>query len=283
MTLTNFIPELWSARLQASLRSTLRFAQPGIINRDYEGDIREAGDTVHINSLGSVTINNYARNTDILPPQELEDASAMLTVDQQKYFHFQIDDLDAAQMRTSVMQGAMNEASYRLALVTDAYVAAMMVAGASPANAIGSDATPVAPTALTAYELLVDLSVRLDEALIPDMDRFAIIPPWFIGLLRKDDRFTHATAAGDSMIRNGRVGDVAGLNLVVSTNVPNTAGTKYKILAGTSAATTFADVVNKVEAYRPERRFADAVKGLHLYGAKVIRPEALAVMTVNRA
>lgn len=281
MSLNNFIPEIWSARLMASLKHTLRYAQPGVMNRDYEGEIREVGDTVHINSIGAVTVNNYARNTDILAPQELQDASATLQIDQQKYFHFQVDDLDKAQMKPDVMQAAMDEASYALASVADAYVAAMAVAGASTANAIGTDGAPVEPTASTAYEYLVDLGVKLDEAKIPDAGRFVIIPPWYKGLLLKDDRFTHATAQGDALIRNGVVGNVSGIQIIESTNVPNTAGTAYKILAGTSAGLTFAEQVNKVEAYRPERRFADAVKGLHLYGAKVIRPEALAVMTAN--
>lgn len=283
MALNSFIPEIWSARLIQSLKANLVYAQPGVMNRDYEGEISQAGDTVHINSIGAVTVNNYARNTDMLAPQELEDAQAILTVDQQKYFHFQVDDVDKAQMKPSIMDAAMNEAAYALASVADAFVAAKAVAGASAANSIGSDGSPIIPTALTAYEYLVDLGVKLDEAKIPSMGRFVIIPPWYKGLLLKDDRFTHATAAGDALIRNGVIGQVSGLNVIESTNVPNTGGALYKILCGTQMATTYAEQINKVEAYRPEKRFADAVKGLHVYGAKVVRPEALAVMTVSKS
>ena len=281
MSLTSFIPEIWSAKLMQALEAQLRYAQPGVMNRDYEGEIRNVGDTVHINSIGPITINDYVRNTDMANPQELQDASATLQITQQKSFNFQVDDLDAAQMKVSVMSEAMRRAAYGLASVADAYVGAMAVAGASPANAIGSDGAPVTPTAATAYDYLIDLSVKLDNALIPEEGRYVIIPPWYRGLLAKDDRFTHATATGDSIIRNGRVGTVAGFDIVISTNVPNTANTKYKILAGTNWGVTYAEQVNKVEGYRPEKRFADAVKGLHMYGAKVIRPEALAVMTAN--
>lgn len=106
---------------------------------------------------------------------------------------------------------------------------------------------------------------------------------WFYGLLLKDDRFVKYTPSADQVLRTGQVGQAAGFEIFISNNVPNTTGTKYKILCGHPMAITFADQIDKVEAYRPERRFADAVKGLHVYGAKVIRPEALVVVTANKA
>jgi hypothetical protein len=284
MALDNFIPEIWSARLIRALRSDLVYGQPGIINRDYEGEIQNAGDTVHIMGIGSVTVNNYTKNSDILPPQELQDTAATLVIDQAKYFNFQVDDVDRAQMQTSVMDAAMDEASFALSNVADAFVAARMVAGVPAGQVIGTEGAPIAMTASTAYEQIVNLKVKLNEANIPRAGRFVIVPPWYVGLLEKDDRFVKgASNPSDSVLRNGFSGMVSGVMVLESNNVPNTADTAYKIVAGTSMAFTYAQQIRKVEAYRPQSRFADAVKGLHLYGGRVIRPEALAMLIANRS
>lgn len=88
--------------------------------------------------------------------------------------------------------------------------------------------------------------------------------------------------AADTRAVNGRAGRAAGFDILVSNNVSFLTGpTEFKVVAGTSLATTYAEQISKVEAYRPERRFADAVKGLHLYGAKVVRPEALALLVAD--
>ena len=281
MSLDNFIPEVWSNRLLLSLKKRLVYGQTGVVNRDYEGDIREAGDTVRINSIGPVTVNNYTKNSDILAPQELEDAQAVLQITQQKYFNFQVDDIDQAQQRPQVMDAAMNEAAYALSLVADSYIAAKYT---EAAWAIGNDGTPeTLSTAAEAYELMVDMGVKLDEANVDAAGRWAIVPPWFMGTLAKDARFVaNGTPENMSNIRNGVSGTIAGFTVMTSNNVPNTAGTLYKLLFGVSGAITFAEQIRKVEGYRPEKRFADAMKGLHLYGAKVIRPEMLGVVTINR-
>ena len=109
-----------------------------------------------------------------------------------------------------------------------------------------------------------------------------IVPPWFYGRLLKEDRFVSTEKAGTSAgLRNGQVGMVDNFTILRSHNVPNTASTKYKILFGTAQGITFANQINKVEAFRPEKRFADAVKGLNTYGAKVTRPQCVGVMTCN--
>ncbi|MDO6355118.1 P22 phage major capsid protein family protein [Caloramator sp. CAR-1] len=281
MSLNNFIPQIWSARLLENLRKNLVFGQAGVVNRDYEGEIRAYGDTVKINSIGPVTVADYTKNTDINPPETLSDAQRTLVIDQAKYFNFLIDDIDAAQQNPKVMDAAMAEAAYALADKADQYLASMYVYAGST---IGNDTTPIIPTASTAYEYLVDAAIKLDENNIPRSNRWVIIPPWFYGLLLKDDRFVKAgTATSDQVLRNGEVGQAAGFTVYLSNNVANTSGTKYKIMAGHPMAITFAEQINKVEAYRPEKRFADAVKGLHLYGAKVIRPEALVVITANKS
>jgi len=283
MSLQNFIPTLWSAELLVSLKTSLIYGQAGVVNRDYQGLITAYGDTVKINGIGAVTIGDYAKNSDMAAAQALTSATQSLVIDQSKYFNFQVDDIDQAQQNPKVMQQAMVEAAYALRNVADQFIANKMAVGALAGSLIGDDTTPKVPTKADAYEYLVDLGTKLDEQDVPEEGRFVIVPSWFYGLLEKDERFTHSTAGADDVIRNGFTGRASGLNVLKSNNAPNTAGTKYKIIAGHSMAMSYAEQVNDVEAYRPESRFADAVKGLHLYGGKVVRPEALAVMTANRA
>jgi hypothetical protein len=284
MAINNFIPTVWSAALLENLRSSLVYGQPSVINRDYEGEISAYGDTVKINNIGEVTIGDYTKNTDIGSPEALTDATRTLTINQAKYFNFQVDDVDAAQQNPKVMQGAMSESAYALKKTADTYIASLYTEIAA-GNTYGSDGTPkVATDASDAYEYLVDLSVILDEADVPEEGRFVVIPAWYHGLLLKDDRFVNnGTAMGDATRMNGMVGEAAGFMVLKSNQVPNTAGAKYKVIAGYPGAWSYAEQVNDVEAYRPEKRFADAVKGLHLYGAKVVRPTGLALMTVSKS
>lgn len=287
MSLVNFIPTLWAARLMTSLDKALVYGQQGIVNRDYEGEIRQAGDTVKITSIGDVTVKNYTRNSDIDTPQELTDSQQMLTITDEKYFNFAIDDVDRAQGRPDVMDEAMRRSAYSLRDVADQFIAAKY-SQVPAANMIGDDTTPKVPSANTAgtamYEFLVDLGVILTENNIPTEGRFAVLPPWCYGLLQKDDRFVKAgTPSTDAVLRNGMVGLAAGFEILVSNNVPNTSGTKYKIIAGHPMAFSYAEQIVKVEAYRPERRFSDAVKGLHVYGGKLVRPYAWALLTANKS
>lgn len=283
MSLENFIAEVWSARLLENLQKAHVYTQPGVINRDYEGEINDLGDTVRINAIGPVAIGNYTKNSNIAAPEVLTDAQTALLINQAKYFNFSLDDVDRAQQKPTVMDAAMREAAYALSDTADQYVAGLYTDVAT-ANAVGSDSVPIVPTSITAYEYLVDLGVLLDDANVPSAGRWCIVPPWFHGMLLKDDRFVGmGTPANDAVLRNGLIGQAAGFDVFKSNNVPNTTATKYKILAGHPMAWSFVEQIRKVEGYRPELRFADAVKGLHLYGAKVIRPTALALLTANKS
>jgi hypothetical protein len=276
-----FIPTVWSAELIISLKNSLVYGQAGVSNRDYQGEITGFGDTVKVGTISPVTVGDYTKNTDIAAPENINGTQNILTIDQSKYFNFQVDDVDKAQTNPKVMQQAMVEAAYALRNTSDKYIANKMYTAAG--STIGSDVTSVVPTKNDAYDYLVDLGTLLDEKNIPEEGRWVILPPWYYGLLEKDERFLHATAAGDDILRNGVIGRAAGLTVMKSNNTPNTAGAKYKIIAGHGIAFSYAEQVNDVEAFRPQARFADAVKGLHLYGGKTMRPEALVVMTADRS
>ncbi len=279
-----FIPTVWAARLLVALEKALIYGQANVSNRDYEGDIRQAGNTVKIGSIGDVSIGDYVKDSDIGDPQILSDADQSLLIDQSKYFNFYVDSVDRAQQNVNVLDEAMRRSAWGLREKADAFLAAAMEAAVPTANKIGSTTTPKVPTKNDAYEYLVDLGVLLDEANTPIDGRFCIVPAWFHGLLLKDDRFVRSgTAAGDRRLANGEAGEAAGFIVLKSNNVPQTTGTKYKIIAGHAMATAYVEQILDVQTYKPEKRFGDAVKGLHVYGAKVVRPTALACLIANKA
>lgn len=287
MSLNSFIPQLWSARLLENLKNNLVYAQPGVVNRDYEGEIRGQGSSVRINAVGKVSVGDYGKNANIGDPEELSDASTVLVIEKARYFNFQVDDVDAIQQQPKVMDTAMTEAAYALTNDLDQYVASAMATGGTAGASLGTTGSPISVgTAVSdknAYETLVDLSVLLDAANVPVDLRFATVPPWFYGMLLKDSRFvSFGTPQNVGSLRNAEIGQAAGLSVLKSNNVPNTSATAYKIIASHPFATTVAMQANQVEAYRPQARFADAVKGLMLYGAKVIRPSCVIVATCNR-
>lgn len=285
MGYANFIPTIWSARLLLVLRKQLVYGQEGVVNRNYEGEISAQGDRVKINSFGKVTVKDYVRNTDIADPELLNNAQQELVVDQAKYFNFAVDDVDQLQANVDLLTQSMDDAGYELRDVADQFIAALMAANVPTANTIGTVGAPITDltTAANAYKYLVQLGVKLDEANTPSEGRWAIVPPWFHGVLLQDDRFvSFGTAATDQRLRNGMVGEAAGFTVLKSNNVPNDTGEKFRIMAGYGGATSYAEQLLKMEAYRIEKRFSDAIKGLHVYGAKVVRPSSLAMLIANQ-
>jgi len=279
MSIDSFVPEVWSKSLLSSLKKSLVIAAPGVVNRDYEGEISDQGDTVRINSISRPTVASYVKGTTSITPEQLTTAQRSLVVDQAKYFAFEVDDVDARQAAGNVIPEAMAEAAYALADVADQYVEGLLRAGA--ANSLS---TVQIDGAADAYDLLlIPLKVELDEANVPTQGRYCLIPPWVHGRLLGDSRFIDASASTLSdALSNGTVGRAAGFELRVSNNLPLVTGDDYSVIAGHPSACSYAEQINKTEAYRPEDSFSDAVKGLHLYGAKVVRPDALAIATASK-
>lgn len=274
MAVTTFIPELWSARLLYALEKA--HVATNLVNRNYEGEISNHGDTVHINTIGAITVKSYTKNTDIDAPETLTTTDQTLVIDQAKYFNFQVDDVDKVQAAGELVDTAMGRAAYALADVSDAYLLGVIAAGAAARNTIGSAAAPVAITASNVYENIVKLKTKLDKANVPNTGRTIVVPPDVHSLLLLDDRFAKSTAtAGQEALINGLVGRIAGFDVYMSNNVKTGTGTDtgktpyFEITAQITDATTYAEQIIKTEAYRMESRFADAVKGLHVYGAKV--------------
>lgn len=276
--MSTFIPEVWSAEILESLKKNLVFGQPGVVNRDYEGEITMQGDTVRIKSLSRPTIGTYTKNSTTITPETLTDAQRALYIDQSKYFAFEVDDIDKAQGTGGDLEVSLKEGAYALRDTADQYIAGLY-SGAQSANAIG---TVSVTTAALAYTQLRKLSVKLDEANVPNEGRWVVVPPWYYGLLLESDLFIRLDASGTTEgLRNGRVGDALGFNVLKSNNCVLVTGDDYAVMAGHGSAISYAEQIVKVEHYRPENAFSDAVKGLHVYGAKLVRPDAIATVVAS--
>ncbi|MCG6499456.1 P22 phage major capsid protein family protein [Kitasatospora sp. A2-31] len=286
MAITRFKPEIWSAKLLVTWRKALVYGGPGMLNRDYEGDVSEAGDTVRITSISDPTIGTYVPNSTTITPEELTDAQRTLVVDQSKYFAFKVDDVDKRQAKGDVMTEAMSRAAYKLADQADQYIAGLYT-GVVAANTIGSTGAPVNTftTPTDAYDkVLVPLRTKLAKANVPTVGRWVVASPEMMASLLLDPRFIKANESGTTdALRNGFVGRAAGFDIFESNNTPVPSGDTQVIMAGTSAAITFVEQISKTEAYRPEAGFSDAIKGLALYGAKLIRPDGLAIAYIDPA
>jgi hypothetical protein len=282
MAVTNFVPDVWSGKILSNLS---RFSvASAVVNRDYEGDVRGAGDSVKITSITDPTIGTYTAHNDITV-EDIDDATRSLLIDQAKYFAFELDDVERAQAVNggALLDEATRRASYGLANTFDSYVLATMANGASDAAPDHDIAEATISTAAGAYDALVDWGVLLDQADVPEQERFAVITPAFYGKLLKDSRFVaDGSAAGAVARANGRVGEAAGFSIYKSNNLPAGPGAGAGIyqIAGSRIATTVAEQIVSVEAARMEKRFADMVKGLHVYGVKVTRPTGLVAADV---
>jgi len=280
VSIVNFRPEIWSANLLVATRKNLIFGN--CINRDYEGEISAAGDTVRITSIGRPTISNYVPNSTVINPEQVNDSQRTLVVDQSKFFAFAVDDVDARQAKGNVIPQSMNEAAYGFADVIDQYIANSMYTGIQSANQLGSIAVGSTTPSDFYDKVLVPLKIKLDLANVPTEGRWINVRPEAHGALLRDARFVKVNESGTSEgLRNGHVGRAAGFDIMVTNNAPNTTGSEYVTIAGTNAAYTFAEQINKVEAYRPQSSFSDAVKGLVLYGGKLVRPDFLASALVT--
>lgn len=285
MSIANFKPELWSALTLNALRSSLVYAQPALVNQNYQGEISSQGQSIHITTIGDPTIGDYAPG-DTISYEDIETAGTDLVIDQGKYFAFKIDDVDKAQVLLNPMTQMAQNAAYGLRDKADAYVANLYT-GVASANTVGSTGTPVDihTSPLDAYsKVLVPLRTKLNRANVPTEGRYVVASPEFIGSMLNDDRFVKVGDSGTSEgLRNGMVGRAAGFDILESNNTPNPTGDTQVIQAGYPGAITYAEQILETEALRLQNTIADAIRGLHVYGAKLLRPTGIAVAFVDPA
>lgn len=276
MSVATFIPELWTARLLQGFEKS--HVATNLVNRNYEGEIKNHGDKLYINTLSDITIKTYTPNTDIAAPDALTTTDQYLEITEADYFNIQLDDVDRVQAEGELMDTAMSNAAYKMNDNTDSFILGKIAAGVSASNVIGTTSTPVQLTSSNIYDNVVGLRTKLDKSNVPTEGRSIVIPPEIYALLLKDDRFVKSDAqAGQNALLNGFVGRVAGFDVFESNNVVYDSTNAYwKVTAQVNSATTFGEQIIKTEAYRVEKRFADGVKGLHVYGAKVTNGAGIA-------
>tara|TARA_R100000005_G_scaffold50475_1_gene24404 strand:+ start:534 stop:1391 length:858 start_codon:yes stop_codon:yes gene_type:complete len=267
----NFIPEIFSKLLQAKFYK--QSVLPAISNTDHEGEISGQGDKVTIRTVPAVTINDYAGS---ITTQELTTAKVELLIDKAKYYSFKIDDVLAAQADINLLEAASSDASEGMRVAVETDVLANVVTGAT---------TTGSQTTITASNILGEIlgaAKSLDELNVPEEGRFIVLSPEFISLLKQSElRQAYLTGDDTSPLRNGKVGVVDRFT-VYQSNMLYTPGSGSDsgythILAGHPKAITFASQFTNAETVRMETTFGDQVRGLKVYGSKVIVPDALYV------
>lgn len=279
MSIQNFIPEVWTASIMQALYESHIFAQPAVVNRNYEGEIKTQGDTIHITGIEPVSIGDYKRYQDIVF-EEIDLNTRTMSIDQAKYFALAIDDIDKWQQKEDTMGPAMNEAGYKMSLAVDLYLRDVMMrfVELSPSNiemaAVGGgDAGTRGQAVRSAF---VKLRTQLKRNNVQAQGQWAIVSPEVYAVLLEDPHFIEADKRGNASVveSNGVVGSMYGFNIMESNNAPTT-GTTHHVLAGNNTAVSYAEALTEVKSVEFEKTFGDGIKGLHVYGAKGIRPEGL--------
>lgn len=285
MSIKNFIPTIWSTKILQHMRDNLVYA--GLVNRDYEGEITRRGSSVEVSMPGEVTIKDMPTRThgdtkairEIDAPEGMEVQKVTLLIDQEKYFNFGVDDVDKVQMNLDLMNSYTESASYGFQSTIEKHVAEIMAKEAK--LVLGSDEHPVALTSENIYKQLIKMKVGLDKANVPPVGRFVVLPPEAEGLLLEDNKFVYVgTSSSEDSLKNGKVFRACGFDIAISNNVPVN-DNKYKIIATYKGSTTFAQQLLETKAYSPEKGFGDALKGLVVFGAKVVRPNKIVCMTAT--
>jgi hypothetical protein len=276
MSVQNFISTVWSENLYQALDK--KYIAAANCNRDFEGEIREKGNKVRICGIENVSVSDYTKNSNMSSPETLADNYRDLVIDQAKYFNFQIDDVDRAQGSPKLMGLAMKNAASALANAADKYIYSLYGEAAS-------NITDEAVTVEKIIDHLIDARTKLFAKNVSDASDIVIeVSPAIAGLILKA-KVNLSTDNTDSL-ENGCLGSIGGCKIFVSNNITSLrteTGMTYKCIARTKRAIAFAEQLSEIDAYRPELRFADAVKGLHLYGAKVVYPEEMVLLDLTLA
>jgi hypothetical protein len=274
MAISNFIPTIWSETLYSELNKN--FVAANHCNRDFEGDIKSKGSVVNICGVGDITVKDYTANTDMSNPQELDDSVTKLEINRAKFFNFQIDDVNKAQASPKLMEAAMQKAAEAIANEADKYIFSLYSQAGKTIDSTPSDATPLFNTVLQAREFLYENNVGDNTEL------FLEVSPKIASFLLRDK--VNTAYMNTDALESGYLGSIFGCKIFVCNNVVvghETGSEIHHCILRTKRAIAFADQLSEVEAYRPEKRFADAVKGLHLYGAKVVYPNEMVCLDIH--
>ena len=289
----NFTPEIFSQKVLKFFRRAS--VAEDITNTDYAGEIENFGDTVRIIKEPTITVSSYARGT-VVNPQDLADDQITMVVDQANAFAFKIDDIEERQSHVNFEALATSSGAFSLKRKYDANILQAMADGAgNTGTSVGTASSPIDITGSgnedAAVNLLMTMARTLDDQSVPEENRWFVAPPIFYeNAFKAGAKFAEVQVTGDgtSPLRNGLVmaGNIAGFNCYKSTAL-NNSGTDvvtitsqdttndFVVLAGHMSSTATASHIAKTEVVRSTETFSDIVRGLHVFGRKVIRPEAI--------
>lgn len=283
-----YIPEIWSMKLIREFYSMTFLSE--ISNTEFEGEITKSGDTVHINTLPEPTINDFVKDEDLVY-ENMVGSQVDLVIDKGKYWAFPASDIDKKQANIDFVNKWTEHCGKKLKISMETGILADIYSDADSDNSgttagkssndinLGVSGTPRAVTKDNILDILVDIGTVLDEQDVPEDERYILIPPWMGGMVKKSD-LKDASLSGDgkSVLRTGRLGMVDRL-ILYSSNLVNhgTDGiyNAYNVIAGHKYALAFASQIVENEKLRNYKTFGDLVRGLQVYGYKVIKPEAL--------
>lgn len=298
----NFIPEIWSGKLIENFYDATVLA--AISNTDYEGEIRQYGDTVNIRTSPEITLRTYVKGQ-TLTVENPDKPKIQLLIDKGEYFACVEDDVDKVQSDIGMMDLWSKDASEKMKIKIDQRVLTDLLPGIDSLNkganagritgnfALGTTGAPIAvskdgaSSTVSVVDLLVDLGTVLDEANAPEQNRFVVIPAKMAGLIKKSE-LKDASLSGDgtSILRNGRLGMIDRFTIYMSHNLRNSgsgSSKQFSIIAGHKMGFTFASQMTNMETLRSESTFGNIIRGLQVYGYKVTKGEALAEAVVTLA
>lgn len=274
--LAHFVPEIWSGRILARLNKDLVYRN--VCTTEYEGEITGAGDVVKINEIGPVSINTYSdTSTGALTVQQLTDAQKLLKIDQQKYFAFWMDITDQNQTKPSVMAAAMGESGFAIANNIDYYISRLYGDAAVAVGGTSSTGVDVSSTNVMKYLSLAQQ--KLDEANTPRSGRWIAVPPWFAQKMALSNIVLNTD--NSAAMGAGFIGSTYyGFDVFVSNQVYHASGTdRAAIMCGYRGSIALAvQILGTFNEPSGVVGFKTLVKGLVVYGAKVIRPNNLGVL-----
>lgn len=267
MAISNFIPTIWSETLLTSLDK--QYIAVSNCNRDFEGEIKNKGSVVKICGVGDISINDYTKNTDMSSPQALSDTMRELTIDQAKFFNFQIDDVDKVQCAPKLMEAAMHGAANAIANEVDKYIYSLYNSADTVLYHNDLNDGQLIDTIIKARQKLYENNVTDSSSIVLE------VSPTVAYVILKEKL---AVTSSNDTLENGCIGSIAGCKIFVSNNVDVTVGDEGKFhncIMRTKRAVSYAEQLSEIDAYRPEKRFADAVKGLLLFGARAVYPQEM--------
>lgn len=300
---SGFIPEIWSGKLVEKFYASTVLA--AISNTDYEGEIKNQGDRVKIRTKPTITINDYLADG-TLALQRPSGSNIELNIDQGKYFNTILDDVMDIQSDLNNLSMWSDDASEQLKITVDTAVLAGILHAAATKNKgttagqisgvinLGVTGTPLtlvsrSPTTgqVEILDMLLRLGQALDEQNIPEQGRWVVIPAWAAAMLKFSDlRQAYLTGDQVSVMRNGRLGMIDRFTLYTSNLLPSgTAGGlaagETAVYAGHAHGLTFASQITKMETLRSEMTFGTIMRGLQVYGYKVVDSTAIAEAIVT--